>query len=560
MFHGLTIRQRLAFLTISLSLAILIAGIIGAFGILRSNQASRDQLLISDAQLNHMNGDMMHDALRADVMAALLAGSGVEMIKPPEIQADLVKHANRFRQALNANRALALDADVRKLLEGISPALESYIGIAEQIVSVAFTDRSAARTKITDFESAFGDLEKRQDDVSEKLEAIKTQRELTNQATGTQVIWLVGIVGLAALGGGIWISIWVSISVTRPLSKAAKAIGGIHTHGRVSESLDYQIDDELGEVTRAISLMEKQHAELDKARIAELARNEQQAKRAQTLGAASKEFRDAITGVIGSLNTAGETLSGTSRSLSGISSEISQRISVISSAAEQTSASVQTVASATEEMSASVGEIGRRANETSNGTTTASEQAGVATKKIHELAQNVSKIGDVVKLISTIASQTNLLALNATIEAARAGEAGKGFAVVATEVKALARQTAEATQIIGKQINDIQRDTSASVAAISTVTGTITLISESAAAIAAAVEQQNATTMEISRNMSESARSTKEVTNTLRELINTAQHAEHNAGIVSAASNDVASQVSQISSTVTTFVSKAVSS
>ncbi len=135
--------------------------------------------------------------------------------------------------------------------------------------------------------------------------------------------------------------------------------------------------------------------------------------------------------------------------------------------------------------------------------------------RVSELSRAAARIGDVVELINTIAGQTNLLALNATIEAARAGEAGRGFAVVASEVKALAQQTAKATEEISQQINGIQMATRESVTAIGTIGETIGRLSEISAAVAAAVEEQGAATQEISRNVQQAAHGTQDVSSNI---------------------------------------------
>jgi methyl-accepting chemotaxis protein len=169
-------------------------------------------------------------------------------------------------------------------------------------------------------------------------------------------------------------------------------------------------------------------------------------------------------------------------------------------------------------MTGSVNEISRQVSESSKIAGEAVQQAIKTDARINELSKAAGRIGDVVKLITAIAEQTNLLALNATIEAARAGEAGRGFAVVASEVKALASQTAKATEEIGTQIAGMQTATQDSVAAIQEIGGTIRRISEIATTIAATVEQQGAATGEIARNVQQAARGTAQVAESITKV------------------------------------------
>jgi methyl-accepting chemotaxis protein len=162
-----------------------------------------------------------------------------------------------------------------------------------------------------------------------------------------------------------------------------------------------------------------------------------------------------------------------------------------------------------------VREISQQIGQSSRMIGDAVAQANRSNEQVQGLSHAAVKIGEVVKIISDIAAQTNLLALNATIEAARAGEAGKGFAVVAAEVKALANQTAKATEEIGAQIKAIQAATQGSALSIERIATTIGRVNETSAAIAAAVEQQGAATQEIARSVQGAAQDTQEVSSNI---------------------------------------------
>ncbi len=179
--------------------------------------------------------------------------------------------------------------------------------------------------------------------------------------------------------------------------------------------------------------------------------------------------------------------------------------------AEEVSRSVQTVAAGADQMGASIREIASNAAEASEVAARAVTAAENTTATVAKLGESSAEIGNVVKVITSIAEQTNLLALNATIEAARAGEAGKGFAVVANEVKELAQETAKATEDIARRVQSIQGDTTAAVAAIEEISAIVAQISDRQTTIASAVEEQTATTNEMSRSVQEAANGTGEI-------------------------------------------------
>jgi methyl-accepting chemotaxis protein len=230
------------------------------------------------------------------------------------------------------------------------------------------------------------------------------------------------------------------------------------------------------------------------------------------------EFEAAVGGIVDTVSSAATELEAAAGTLTH-TAETTQSLSTdVAAASGQASSNVQSVAAATEELDASVDEIGRQVRESSTIAGQAVKEAEQTDGRIGELSQAAGRIGDVVKLITAIAEQTNLLALNATIEAARAGEAGRGFAVVAHEVKALASQTAKATDEIGTQIAGMQAATQDSVSAIKGIGTTIRKISTIAETIAAAVEEQGSVTREITRNVHQAALGTSEVATSIGKV------------------------------------------
>jgi methyl-accepting chemotaxis protein len=229
-------------------------------------------------------------------------------------------------------------------------------------------------------------------------------------------------------------------------------------------------------------------------------------------------FGRSMSGSFKSLSVASADMARTSTSLESAAQTTGSQAVIVLGEVGQTSLNIQTVAAASQQLSASISEIGRQASESARGSTEAMRQTEAVVAKVEELRRASTEIGNVVKLINTIAGQTNLLALNATIEAARAGEAGRGFAVVAGEVKALAEQTAKATSDIAHQVASIQSATNGAAEAIQEISGTIRGVNETAVAIATAVEEQGAATQEIARSIESVTVNAASMTRSMEEV------------------------------------------
>jgi len=253
------------------------------------------------------------------------------------------------------------------------------------------------------------------------------------------------------------------------------------------------------------------------------------------------------------LASSSEELSAVSHQMSANAEETATQSNVVSAAAEEVTKNLQTVSTATEEMSSSIKEIAKNANEAARISTSAVKTAETTNATVAKLGESSAEIGQVIKVITSIAQQTNLLALNATIEAARAGEAGKGFAVVANEVKELAKETAKATEDISRKIEAIQGDTKGAVEAIAQISTIINQINDISNTIASAVEEQTATTNEIARNVQEGAKGGAQVAENIGSVAQAAKSTTQGANDTQTAAGELARMAAELQKVVAQF-------
>nr|WP_221378488.1 methyl-accepting chemotaxis protein [Actinoplanes polyasparticus] len=281
------------------------------------------------------------------------------------------------------------------------------------------------------------------------------------------------------------------------------------------------------------------------------------------LGRMAAGLDGALESIRGSLTTIGhdaDALAGAAGELSSVAAQIAEaaqrtdrQSASAATEADEISRNVQTVAAGAEEMGLAIREISRNTSESAQIASVAVAEAARATETVRQLGDSSAEIGNVIKLITSIAEQTNLLALNATIEAARAGEAGKGFAVVASEVKDLAQETARATEDIGTRVAAIQQDTGGAVEVISRISEVIAQINDFQTTIASAVEEQTATTGEMSRSIAEVANGSVRIATNITDVSAASAEAVRGVEQTRTASDGVARTADELRSLVGAF-------
>ncbi len=326
------------------------------------------------------------------------------------------------------------------------------------------------------------------------------------------IVWLLGLstVGIGLFSGCIaWI---IGRGISRPLnmlSSRMEALAGGELAGEIPGA---GRGDEVGKMAATVQIFKDNALRMRELEMAEAKSREQVAlERRSAMEGLASDFERSVNGIVRSVSSAAAGMQTTAQSMTATASDASARAAHVSAASQSASGNVGTVAAAAEELSSSVAEISRQVGRSSEIASQAVTDAERTNATVQVLSTGAEKIGEVVKLIHSIAAQTNLLALNATIEAARAGKSGRGFAVVASEVKALANQTAKATEEISSQVEAMQQSTSDAVAAISGISRTIAQMSEITTSISSSIEQQGEATREIARNIQSAAAGSSEI-------------------------------------------------
>jgi methyl-accepting chemotaxis protein len=518
-------------LRLTISRAILIFGLITAAGlgaVIATSVYGLAQLKVGGPLYNQikLGNDLIADILpppeyviEAYLEATLVLHDPAQLAVHRDRIAQLKKDYDERREfwaksdldpTLKAKLVEKSDSEVRRFWsateDGLLPALAKGDSAAAAKSYAEITARYTAHRAIID------DIVKQANDENAATEVAATERV----STFTWLLWSVSSVVFLVIGAGIF---GVAFGVIRPIAEMTAVMKDL-AGGDLNVSVPaLGRGDEIGAMARAVQVFREnalrvQSMESEQAGL----KRKSEGDRKAAMQAMADGFDSAIGKIIQTVSTASSELESSAGRLTK-TAEVTQTLSArVASASEQSSANAQSAAAAADEMASSVSEIGRQVQDSHKVSQQAVNQVEQTNARMADLTQSAGRIGEVVKMISAVAEQTNLLALNATIEAARAGEAGRGFAVVASEVKALAAQTAKATEEISDQIGQMQSATSQSVSAIQQIGGTIGRIAEISQAIAAAVEKQGAATQEISRNVQRAAQGATEVAGSITDV------------------------------------------
>ncbi|MGH9678974.1 MAG: methyl-accepting chemotaxis protein [Candidatus Acidiferrales bacterium] len=454
-----------------------------------------------------------------------LAARNPEQHQKYEAQIDDL--SNLLTRSVSEFDQSTLSPDQKTIMNNLQTSIKTYMQFPARVVAAAKSKKfdqgwdilwspeylaSAAEVQAA--------IEKLQEmEIADGKTSMESNTALASSVTTRMILFVV--IGLAiAIGAGIW----VTHMITRPVREVVQVLDRLAS-GDLTCRVEVDSGDEIGRMGDALNRAISKIA----ATIQAVAEN------AQQVANASEEF------------------SAVSQHISTNSEETSAQALVVSSATEQVNRNLQTVATGAEQMSSTIQDIAKNATESARVASEAVKTAETTNATVSKLGSSSAEIGQVIKVITSIAQQTNLLALNATIEAARAGEAGKGFAVVANEVKELAKQTAKATQDISHKIAAIQADTTGAVDAIATIGAIINQVNDISSTIATAVEEQSATTNEMRRNVAEAAKGSTEITQNITGVAQAAQGTSSSAHESMKAANQLAEMSTRLRGMVEQF-------
>lgn len=490
----------------------------GSMNIINKFLISDERQLAVVVMQRHMDADMAHDGIRGNVYSAILASQTGDKELLKESQQEIKEAGARFIEDVNANLAENLPDNIHAQFQKISASVQDFVSFSNRI-SESAGDYNTASAMLPRFNELFAILEEDQGGQTDQLLVWSENTSLyANVATNIMAV-LLTLTLLAALA-------LVFYALTQLFSPLRKLMGLMQhlSSGQLSVDIPFiGRTDEMGHMAGILEffketlIKQKDKAEEERQ---ELVRKEEESIYVQNK---TKAFDIRSSEMIQMLISASKDLNKTANQMISASSETIDASHIVNSGAKEANDNVQLVAAASQQLGASSNEIAHQITGVAQKASRASAEAETTSVQINELNLLADSIGDVIGAIKEIAEQTNLLALNATIEAARAGEAGKGFAVVADEVKKLASETAQKTVEIDERVAKIQEAIKLTVEGVQRIIGDVKEIDHATGAVAGAVEQQNAATAEIGRNVNAASSRTQAVFGNISDVMKNAE-------------------------------------
>ena len=536
------------------SIAVVVAA--GVWGMTALGETVARVKTAGEALSNQNVSDMMHDALRADVLLAReYANQGQAVTKADEIYKEIKDHGAEFTGRIEKNKALELPATLSEHVIAIEAHVRGYYEDALATAKVALTQPEAFTASYQAFQARFEDMEERMGALAEEIEAHQANVSAESEsiiAMASYVLYGAGALAFLVAALSYW---FTRRTIVSPLVAIEQRMGELSRGNQSIEIPHLDAHDEVGAMARALQVFKTNAVEMQ--RLTERQREGEETAKRERHDAMMKlagDFETQVGAIVATVAKSSGDLENAARSMATTAETTTSQSNAVANAADAATGSVQTAASAAEELAASVQEIRRQVGRSVELAGAAVDDARKTDATVQGLSQASQKIGEVVKMISDIAAQTNLLALNATIEAARAGEAGKGFAVVASEVKSLANQTARATEDISAQIAASQAVTDQAVDAIRAIGARIGEMNDIATAIRGAVEEQGAATNEIATSISSAAAGTAEVNQAIGSVARAATESATAAAQLEGASSTLSREAERLRSGVDGFL------
>ncbi len=412
MVGGFSIRTRLRLFG---GMALVFVSLVGGAGLIAAARLSdtSDRVYVSGSALRYqLEADMMHDALRGDVLSAIVATSRGSKDAEQGIRSEREQHAKRFEEALHDLDALALPVEVKAAVDAVRPKLRRYLDTSAKSIDAAFNDPAALTSAYQAFEGSFKEVEDEMESLSDKISEFKKATQSEAEATRIMAQWAIGLSALVAV---IVVTVFGTVltrSILGPIQTAVTVAKRV-AEGDLTADVDYTRTDEVGELMRSL-----------------------------------RQMNDSLNGVVQRVRAAVEAIATSSRESASGSADLSNRSEKQASRLQQTATSVEQLTSAVQTSAGNASQAQRLADSASQSAEDGGKAVSEVVSVMDGIAQSSRRISDIIGVIDSIAFQTNILALNAAVEAARAGKEGRGFAVVAAEVRLLAQRCGNAAKEI----------------------------------------------------------------------------------------------------------------